>query len=701
MREYYVTVNTPLTLELPVLTVTARTAFFVPYPWLPAEDDANREPGERGRENWIDAIGVPNVRFELARVVKVTAQADGVKSGTLQPVRAGLALFSPVTLPSVCEPDPRGHHKRHRHITTDANAAVVTDAIERSAGSAATVKFSYGRTESGATVFPSTAGVRRRPKSVGEACLPLFDVREGDYVLKVMVREEDRAEQQDKRSGPRTTIKDAGDYAYRDLYVWLRFDTQGRVRVADAALCKVEGDRTVSVPLTDAETWQTHGNISALTADELSLDLKPDFVRIQGVTNNNHRATALSGAWRRTVDLVVVHGTGGSQIGTALNMARSSHIGPHYEVDRDGHVVKFAYDDSVAWHAAPGQIYDRKTGRYSANVNFTSIGIENINRSNIRGGTPQEPYPRRQINSLIRLISELREAHPSVTRNRVVGHGDIGVDTVYRHRDGGNRTTSDEAQAARYANGRPIKVDAANYLHDRRLTCPGYQMPWRLLESHQLGWEVPATLPALTDGDYAGFFTFDVARLPAALRRRVANQWYLQPGDQDADAKYAGVTWGSPKIQKLLTDNRITVNFAGVIAEVQADLRAVGYFIAQLDGSLAFPGKPNDKHSTWQAIKHFYMHLFCVDREAAAPAANDPSDPDLSGSEHSPPLKFTRRAARYLKAIVANLPAVTAAAPGVTSHAETYAQVEGGMEVEDQPEHGHHDFVLTEGDTAV
>jgi N-acetyl-anhydromuramyl-L-alanine amidase AmpD len=677
MREYNVTVNNVLVLELPVLTVTLRRAFFVPYPWLPAEDDEDRKPGERGRETYFEGKALKGAHFEMARIENVQPGDPGTLRGELQPLYPGAgAGFTRVTLPAECDPGAR--ISVDAQDTTDART-LVTHERTRKAGAPATVQFSRGRTEEGGVVL-GTYRSEAPSKTLGEVAIPLFGLREGYYVLKIVPTVDERSEQQDQTAATRKTLKDGKAHAYRDVYVWLRFNDRLELKLGDVALCKVEGTVCTTVPLTDEEIIQTHANVTALFVDELPLDVKPDFMRminpdppsrpnIPPVTNDHDRPASPTAPPTRDVSAIVIHGTGGSVISGAIEGARNEakdknrnklgyYVAAHYYVDRDGHVLKVAYDDTATNHAGPGFLNNRATGRYDG-INSIAIGIENVNRAKIQvrgspGGVPEEPFTRRQVNGLARLVTTLMGEH-GITRNRVVCHGTVGVGTSH------------------------VPPETDTWLDDRRLTCPGYEMKWHLLQGHQIGWEVPEHPRELTDADYSGFFTLDLTQLPQSIRYHgtwAGEAWYLRDHDNDGHATYAGIAWNSDAVTKALAAAKLAVNFQGIIAELQNDLRQLGYFIPKargdfapaLDGSLGFTAGLDKEHQpTWQALRHFYMQLFCVDRfeadaaDAWNPQRRDSNDPDLSAARGlEPPRFFTRRAARYLKSIIDRLPAVTA-----------------------------------------
>jgi hypothetical protein len=134
------------------------------------------------------------------------------------------------------------------------------------------------------------------------------------------------------------------------------------------------------------------------------------------------------GAARRTgpprtqpVDLIVLHSTGGPTCdarsgqpiwvgaGTMDENLRQieAHpaLGVHYMIDRDGTLRASVPESQVAHHVF------RHSGR--------SIGIELINE-----GDGRDPFPERQLVSLVSLLGELVQRH-GITREGLVRHSDL------------------------------------------------------------------------------------------------------------------------------------------------------------------------------------------------------------------------------------------------------------------------------------
>jgi AmpD protein len=84
-------------------------------------------------------------------------------------------------------------------------------------------------------------------------------------------------------------------------------------------------------------------------------------------------------------------------------------VSAHFFIDRTGVVIQMVDTDLKAWHAgesALGGLPD---------VNRFSIGIE-------LEGDEETAYTDGQYEALLRLLEELRKAHPAITPERIVGH---------------------------------------------------------------------------------------------------------------------------------------------------------------------------------------------------------------------------------------------------------------------------------------
>ena len=115
----------------------------------------------------------------------------------------------------------------------------------------------------------------------------------------------------------------------------------------------------------------------------------------------------------RRPSFVVIHYTSDGSAARALQTLTSpqAEVSAHYLVERDGAIVQLVDERARAWHAGDslwGAVRD---------LNSASIGIELDN-----DGT--EPYPAAEIDSLLRLLADLRERY-SLPAANFLGHSDI------------------------------------------------------------------------------------------------------------------------------------------------------------------------------------------------------------------------------------------------------------------------------------
>lgn len=138
-------------------------------------------------------------------------------------------------------------------------------------------------------------------------------------------------------------------------------------------------------------------------------------------TSSQLQAKSVGHPRRRSVDTVIVHSLGGpdcrdgtrffKRIGGdagswAHTFATLPIVSIHYVIGRDGQVVAGIPESEAASHAI--------------GWNQRSIGIELVNN-----GDGVDPFPEVQLQSLVRLILDLRTRFPQVTPDRVFRHSDV------------------------------------------------------------------------------------------------------------------------------------------------------------------------------------------------------------------------------------------------------------------------------------
>jgi N-acetyl-anhydromuramyl-L-alanine amidase AmpD len=166
---------------------------------------------------------------------------------------------------------------------------------------------------------------------------------------------------------------------------------------------------------------QSNGIVYSVSAKELTIDYKPDFVRCFRF----QKRTLAS-----DVRVIVIHRTDGPDISSAFNTLLGTGERPgnwvksiHYIVDRDGFVVKVLPDETasnhtnidVAYWSVPTKVQGAEPGPF--HVNLYSVGIENVGW--MTGVLEEEQYT-----SLAALTSDLLGAH-GLTRHDVAIHRDM------------------------------------------------------------------------------------------------------------------------------------------------------------------------------------------------------------------------------------------------------------------------------------
>lgn len=152
----------------------------------------------------------------------------------------------------------------------------------------------------------------------------------------------------------------------------------------------------------------------------------------------------------RAIDTLVLHYTGMPTARAALNRMLDPiyKVSGHWCIEEDGTVYRMVPEERRAWHS--GVSFWR--GRYF--VNDTSIGIELVNPGHDHG---YRPFPRAQMDALLRLASDILARHPISPLN-VVGHSDVAP---LRKKDPGE--LFDWARLAKAGIGRwPEGVSEAN-----------------------------------------------------------------------------------------------------------------------------------------------------------------------------------------------------------------------------------------------
>jgi len=121
----------------------------------------------------------------------------------------------------------------------------------------------------------------------------------------------------------------------------------------------------------------------------------------------------------KPVSCIVLHYTAATPLRKALNALRdprgNERVSSHYLVDTDGTIYRLVDERKRAWHAGVA------CWKGERDVNSTSIGIEIVSRGITAAGVPV-PYPKRQIDAVIRLCQDIQSRYRITD---VLGHSDV------------------------------------------------------------------------------------------------------------------------------------------------------------------------------------------------------------------------------------------------------------------------------------
>jgi N-acetyl-anhydromuramyl-L-alanine amidase AmpD len=115
---------------------------------------------------------------------------------------------------------------------------------------------------------------------------------------------------------------------------------------------------------------------------------------------------------KENIDTIIIHCVA-EGIDDAIKSFHTHEVSAHYIIDEKGHIFKLVDEQKRAWHA--GVSFWKKREK----LNHSSIGIELCSKS-----FGQEPYPIKQIFSLIRLLKHLKHRY-HIKKDRFLAHSDI------------------------------------------------------------------------------------------------------------------------------------------------------------------------------------------------------------------------------------------------------------------------------------
>ncbi len=113
------------------------------------------------------------------------------------------------------------------------------------------------------------------------------------------------------------------------------------------------------------------------------------------------------------IDMLVLH-CSNQPSDIMIDTLKKLSLSCHYIIDTDGTITQCVEEQNRAWHAGVG--FWRKA---NTSINSRSIGIEISSPS-----LGQETYPEAQIQSLIKLSTDIIKRH-KIPAHNIVGHSDI------------------------------------------------------------------------------------------------------------------------------------------------------------------------------------------------------------------------------------------------------------------------------------
>jgi N-acetyl-anhydromuramyl-L-alanine amidase AmpD len=270
------------------------------------------------------------------------------------------------------------------------------------------------------------------------------------------------------------------------------------------------------ITVKDEKVEKVKGENITTDGDTVTIKLQPVWMRSP---NRSSRPSDESA----TISLIVLHGTGTKSIKSAINtFMTNGEISAHYVIDLDGQVVKMVHEEDQAHHAGESQWF------LNDSVNEFSVGIEIVHENG-----SGKLYTQAQYDELLDkpglvegtidpgLLNRIRAEHIEIGAEKIVGHSDIAT------------VSPPEVTARRLA---------------RKATDPGVEFDWSKLAIEGFGPNVKHIV--------------DVASMYGGLFDTSPNS-RLQMGDNDAGHRYGNV---------------VRPSLSGIIAEMQKDLGAIGYF---------------------------------------------------------------------------------------------------------------------------
>jgi len=266
-----------------------------------------------------------------------------------------------------------------------------------------------------ATITVHGTTITETTNKLGDAYLPITGLT-GDQRMTISPHTDQLSLAPAGPGHGKTTYNDSARYYFRP------FDVAFIIKDGKFSLTLPPSILLVSSPVGPPP----HAALFDVTGTDLTIDWKPDWIKSSNTPlAEDPPPNPLPPP--QVNDCLVLHQTSspgkiGSVINTFINKNADGQPSAHYVVDMDGHVVKMLHESWEGHHVGPSFWQGR------LRVNTFSIGIEIVHTDLNKEGKPApRDFTEAQYAALLRLLPEIRAAHLLITRQRVVGHGDVEI----------------------------------------------------------------------------------------------------------------------------------------------------------------------------------------------------------------------------------------------------------------------------------
>ena len=263
----------------------------------------------------------------------------------------------------------------------------------------------------GATITVHGTSVTKKTDALGDAYLPIAALT-GDQRMTISPHTDEISLAPAGPGHGKTIYNDSARYYFRP------FDVAFIIKDGKFSLTPPPTILLVPSPVGPPP----HAALFDVTASDLTIDWKPDWVKTLNTSAADNPPPP-----PQVNDCLVLHQTSSpGKIGSVINTFNNKKVdgkpSAHYVIDVDGHVVKTLHESWEANHVGPSFWQ----GRLS--MNSCSIGVEIVHTDLNKAGKPApRDFTEAQYAALLRLVPEIRVAHPLITRQRIVGHGDVEI----------------------------------------------------------------------------------------------------------------------------------------------------------------------------------------------------------------------------------------------------------------------------------